>query len=59
MKKLGVALAVLLVVGMLAVLTTTVYAQTTIDGFVEVMRAGLDGLEAYFKFLLDAFEMVL
>ena len=59
MKRLGIILAVLLVIGMLVVLTTTVYAQTTIDGFAEVLQAGLDGLEAYFKFILDAFEMVL
>lgn len=59
MKKLAIVLGVLLAVGMLAVLTTAVYAQTTIDGFVEVMQAGLDGLEAYFEFLLDAFELVL
>lgn len=60
MKKiLGITVGIVLVVGMLAVFSTAVYAQTTIDGFAEILQVGLDAFGMTLQFILDAFEMVL
>lgn len=62
MKRLRIAiwsLAGLLLITMLFAFGTTAYAGATIEGFAEVMQAGLDGLRAYFDFLLEVLELLL
>ena len=59
MKKLGAVLATLLVIGMLAVFSTAVYAQTTIDGFSETLQALLGGFQIFVDAVVEVFKLVL
>ena len=35
------------------------FASTSTEGFTETLKAGLDGLKAYFDFLIEALKLTL
>ena len=58
MKWFAIIVFALLVLGML-LMGSVAYGATTVEGFAEVLEAGLNGLKAYFDFLIEVFTLIL
>ena len=58
MKWFAIIVLTVLVFGMLF-MASVVYGAVSIEGFQEILTAGLDGLKAYFNFLIDVFSLIL